>query len=179
MFIRARVAARADAPRPEAPAILEADAASRGDLLQAREGGMMEPQRLTPETVAPPSGAYVHAVRAGGFLFVAGQVARGRDGQVVGEGDVAAQAAQVLDNVQAVLATAGCTLRDVVKITCYLTDIRHRAPVGVVRQRYFGEHLPASTTVEVSNLGERELLIEIDAVALIPERASGVADDEV
>jgi 2-iminobutanoate/2-iminopropanoate deaminase len=139
----------------------------------------MEPQRLTPEGMAPPTGAYVHAVRAGGFLFVAGQVARGRDGAVVGEGDVEAQAAQVLENVQTVLATAGCTLRDVVKITCYLTDIRHRERVGVVRQRYFGETLPASTTVEVSNLGDRALLIEIDAVALVPERASGVADDEV
>jgi reactive intermediate/imine deaminase len=139
----------------------------------------MEPQRLAPQGVAPPTGAYVHGVRAGGFLFVAGQVARGRDGQVVGEGDVEAQAAQVLENIQAVLATAGCTLRDVVKVTCYLTDIRHRERVGAVRRRYFGETLPASTTVEVSNLGERELLIEIDAVALVPERASGVADDEV
>ena len=139
----------------------------------------MEPQRLTPEGVAPPTGAYVHAVRAGGFLFVAGQVARGSDGRVVGEGDVEAQAAQVLENVQAVLATAGCTLRDVVKVTCYLTDLRHRERVGAIRRRYFGDHLPASTTVEVSNLGERELLIEIDAIALVPERPSGVADDEV
>jgi 2-iminobutanoate/2-iminopropanoate deaminase len=124
-------------------------------------------------------GAYVHGVRAGSFLFVAGQVARGRNGQVVGEGDVEAQTAQVLENIQAVLATAGCTLRDVVKVTCYLTDIRHRERVGAVRRSFFGEHLPASTTVEVSSLGERELLIEIDAVALVPERASGVADDEV
>jgi 2-iminobutanoate/2-iminopropanoate deaminase len=139
----------------------------------------MEPQRLIPEGVAPPSGHYMHAVRAGGFVFVAGQVARSPAGAVVGEGDVEAQAAQVLENVQTVLATAGCTLRDVVKITCYLTDIRHRERVGVVRQRYFGEKLPASTTVEVSNLGDRALLIEIDAVALVPERASGVADDEV
>ncbi len=139
----------------------------------------MEPQRLTPAGVAPPAGAYVHAVRAGDFLFVAGQVARGPNGQIVGEGDVEAQTAQVLDNIQAVLATAGCTLRDVVKVTCYLTDIRHRERVGAVRRRYFGEHLPASTTVEVANLGERELLIEIDAVALVPERPRGVADDEV
>jgi reactive intermediate/imine deaminase len=139
----------------------------------------MEPQRLIPEGVAPPTGAYVHAVRAGGLLFVAGQVARGQDGKPVGEGDVEAQAVQVLENLQAVLATAGCTLRDVVQVTCFLTDLRHRERVGVVRRRYFGEHLPASTTVEVSKLAERELLIEMDAIALIPERASGVADDEV
>jgi 2-iminobutanoate/2-iminopropanoate deaminase len=140
---------------------------------------MMEPQRLTPEGVAPPTGAYVHAVRAGGFLFVAGQVARGPDGRPVGEGDVEAQTVQVLENLQAVLATAGCTLRDVVKVTCFLTDLRYRERVGAVRRRYFGEHLPVSTTVEVSKLAERELLIEMDAIALIPERASGVADDEV
>ncbi len=139
----------------------------------------MEPQRLTPEGVAPPSGAYVHVVRAGEFVFVAGQVARDPGGRLVGEGDVEAQTAQALENVRAVLATAGCSLRDVVRIGVYLTDIRHRERVGAVRRRYFGDRLPASTTVEVSNLGERELLVEIDAVALVPERPVGAADDEV
>ncbi len=139
----------------------------------------MELQRLTAAGVAPPVGAFVHGVRAGSFVFVSGQVARGPDGQLVGEGDVEAQTAQALENVQAVLATAGCTLADVVKVTVYLTDMRHRERVGAVRCRHFGDHLPASTTVGVGALAERELLVEIDAVALIPERAETVADDEM
>ncbi|HEY7060723.1 MAG TPA: RidA family protein [Chloroflexota bacterium] len=139
----------------------------------------MEPQRLSPAGVAAPTGAYAHGIKAGGFVFVAGQVARGPDGQVVGVGDPEAQAVQVLENMQAVLAAAGCTLRDVVKVTCFLTDLRHRERIGAVRRRYFGDHLPVSTTVEVSKLAERELLVEMDAIALMPERATGVADDEV
>ena len=139
----------------------------------------MELQRLSPTGVAPPAGAYVHGVRAGGLVFVAGQVARDREGRIVGRGDIEAQAAQALDNVQAVLAEAGCTLADVVKVTVFLTDIRDRERISAVRRRYFGDHLPASTTVEVSKLAMPELMIEIDAVAMVPARPPVVADDEV
>jgi reactive intermediate/imine deaminase len=139
----------------------------------------MEIQRLTSPDVSPPIGAFVHGVRAGSFIFVSGQVARGPDGRLVGENDIEAQTAQVLDNIQAVLATVGCTLADVVKVTTFMTDIRLRERAGAVRRRYFGDHLPASTTVGVSELAERELMIEMDAVALIPERTVGAADDEM
>jgi reactive intermediate/imine deaminase len=138
----------------------------------------MEIQRLTAPGVSPPIGAFVHGVRAGNLIFVSGQVARGPDGKLVGENDIEAQTAQVLDNIQAVLATVGCTLADVVKVTTFMTDIRLRERAGAVRRRYFGDHLPASTTVGVSELAERELMIEMDAVALIPERPAGAADDE-
>ncbi|HZU05983.1 MAG TPA: RidA family protein [Chloroflexota bacterium] len=136
-------------------------------------------QRLNPAGLAPPVGAYVHGVRGGGLVFVAGQVARDREGRIVGVGDIEAQTAQALENVQAVLAEAGCTLADVVKLTVYLTDMRHRERVSAVRRRYFGEHLPASTMVEVSKLGSPELLIEIDAIALAPAQAPTVAEDEL
>jgi 2-iminobutanoate/2-iminopropanoate deaminase len=139
----------------------------------------MSMQRLAPAGMAAPAGAYVHGVRAGGLVFVAGQVARDGEGHIVGVGDIEAQTAQVLENVQAVLAQAECTLADVVKVTVYLTDMRHRERVGAIRRRYFGEHLPASTTVEVSKLGGPELMIEIDAVALVPERPAVAADDEL
>ncbi len=139
---------------------------------------MMDVQRLTAPGVAPPIGAFVHGVRAGDFVFVSGQVARGPDGRLVGPGDIEAQTAQALANVQAVLAAAGCTLADVVKVTVYLTDIRDRERVGAVRRRYFGDHLPASTTVAVSALAEPGLLVEIDAIARVPPREPAVADDE-
>ena len=136
-------------------------------------------QRLTPKGVAPPPGAYVHGIRAGGFVFCAGQVARDREGRVVGAGDIEAQAVQVLENLKTILAEAGCTLADVVQMTVFLTDIRLSGRVGAVRRRYFGEHLPTSATVEVSKLGGPELMIEIQAVAMVPDTAPSAADDEL
>jgi reactive intermediate/imine deaminase len=139
----------------------------------------MAMQRLTPADMAPPGGAYVHGVVAGGLVFVAGQVARTSEGHTVGVDDIEAQAAQALDNVRSVLAAAGCTLADVAKMTVYLTDIRHIQRVGAVRRRYFGDHVPASATVEVSKLAEPELMIEIDAVAVVPSPAPAIGDDEL
>ncbi len=127
-------------------------------------------QRLMSDRAPPTGGAYVHAVRAGDLLFASGQLARDREGRVVGAGDIEAQTAYVLENLQAVLAEAGCTLADVTKISTFVTDLRYRDRITGVRRRYFGETLPASTMVQVSQLASPEMMIEIDAVALVPER---------
>ena len=90
------------------------------------------------------------------------------DGRLVGGDDVVAQARQVLANLGAVLAAAGATFADVVKVTVYLTDIADRARINPVRQEVFGEARPASTLVEVSALAVSGAKLEIEAVALVP-----------
>jgi 2-iminobutanoate/2-iminopropanoate deaminase len=117
---------------------------------------------------AEPISHYTDAVRAGELLFVSGCVPVDGEGRLVGGDDVVAQAKQVLANVGAVLAAAGATFADVVKVTVYLTDIADRAAINPVRQAIFGETRPASTLVEVSALAIPGARLEIDVVALIP-----------
>jgi 2-iminobutanoate/2-iminopropanoate deaminase len=111
---------------------------------------------------------YSHAAKAGGLLFVAGQVAQDQDGNVVGRGDVEAQAVQIFDNLRAVLASAGATLNDVVKLTTYTTNVAYRAKIAEVRGRYFTTYFPPNTFVVVAGLATPDYLLEIEAVAAVP-----------
>ncbi|MGI8973288.1 MAG: RidA family protein [Gaiella sp.] len=117
---------------------------------------------------AEPISHFTDAVQAGELLFVSGIVPVDGRRELVGGDDVVAQARQVFANMRAVLAAAGCTFADVVKVTVYLTDIRDRARVNPVRQQVFGEARPASTLVEISALVIHGARIEVDAVALVP-----------
>jgi 2-iminobutanoate/2-iminopropanoate deaminase len=114
-----------------------------------------------------PISHYTDAVRAGELLFVSGCVPVDADGRLVGDNDVVAQARQTLANVGAVLAAAGSSFADVVKVTIYLTDVDDRAKINPVRQAFFGETRPASTLVEVSGLAIPGARIEVEAVALV------------
>ena len=116
----------------------------------------------------PVTPSYSHAVRAGPFLFVAGQVARDRDGRIVGPGDVAAQTRQSLDNIRALVEAAGGTLDDVVETIVYLTDMRHRDVVMDLLTAYFAAPTPASTLVQVAALANESFLVEISARAVLP-----------
>lgn len=107
-------------------------------------------------------------LRAGDFIFVSGMIAWDRDRRIVGVGDPHAQTLQALDNMQAVLEAGGASLADVVKITFYLTDIRHKSLVWEARKQRFGAARPASTLVEVTHLVDPQALLEIDAVAFAP-----------
>jgi 2-iminobutanoate/2-iminopropanoate deaminase len=118
--------------------------------------------------LAEPISHYTDAVRAGDLLFVSGFVPVDGDGQLVGGDDVVAQTRQVFANLAAVLAAAGATFADVVKVTVYLTDIEDRARINPVRQEVFRDTRPASTLVEVSALATPGARVEIDAVALLP-----------
>ena len=89
-------------------------------------------------------------------------------GRVVGEG-VAEQARQIFRNLELVLRAAGCGPADVVKVTLFLLDVNDRATINPVRQEFFGDARPASTLVEVSALAVPGALLEIEAVAAIPE----------
>ena len=117
---------------------------------------------------AEPISHFTDAVRAGDLLFVSGVVPVDEHRELVGGDDVVAQARAVFANMEQVLAAAGCTFADVVKVTVFLTDIDDRSLVNPVRQKVFGKTRPASTLVEVSALVIRGARIEVDAVALVP-----------
>jgi reactive intermediate/imine deaminase len=117
---------------------------------------------------AEPISHFTDAVAAGGLLFVSGIVPVDAAGRLVGGDDVVAQARQVFANMADVLATAGCSFADVVKVTVFLTDVNDRPLVNPVRQEVFGETRPASTLVEISALVIPGARIEVEAVAVLP-----------
>ena len=126
---------------------------------------------LNPDSVATPLKPYYsNAVRsdAGPLLWISGQVALDADGKLVGEGDLRAQAVQVLDNIQAILADSGAEMEDIVKVTVYVTDIRAFNDIADIRERYFPKDGPSSVICEVSALAWPEFMIEIEAVAVVP-----------
>lgn len=125
-------------------------------------------QEIRVPGLAEPVSHYTDAVRAGDLLFVSGCIAVDGEGRLVGGDDVVAQARQVFANLVAVLAAAGSSLADVVKVSVFLTDVADRAAVNEVRKELFGDVRPASTLVEVSRLVLPGARIEIEAVALVP-----------
>jgi enamine deaminase RidA (YjgF/YER057c/UK114 family) len=124
---------------------------------------------VTSPDVAAPGGPFAPAVRAapGELLFISGQVAFGPDGAIVGAGDAGAQAAQCLRNVDVLLRAAGGGPGAVVRVVVYLTDIADRAAVAEARRAYFGDHRPAATLVEVKGLVHPDLVVEIEATAVL------------
>jgi len=111
---------------------------------------------------------YSHVVVVEGkkTIFVSGQLARSPSGDVVGAGDMRAQLRQVGENIKAALAAAGATLADIVKTNTYVTDIEEFFKHVDVRMEYFGA-LPTSTTVEVRKLAHPDLVVEVEAIAVI------------
>jgi reactive intermediate/imine deaminase len=117
------------------------------------------------EGVAPPAGHYSHGIIAAGrILFVAGQVALDEEGRLVGRGDAAAQARQVLTNLKRVIEGAGGSMANVARTTVYLTHLDDRGPVGNVRAEFFSAPAPANTLLVVTSLAQPEFLVEIDAI---------------
>ena len=102
------------------------------------------------------------------MVFASGQVARDVDGSLVGLGDIRAQTRKTLENLQAVLAEGGATMDDVVKVTVFVTSLsEHFADIHEVRKEFFKSDYPASTLVEISSLVDPDMLIEIEAIAVI------------
>ncbi len=125
---------------------------------------------FNPPDVWAPFGAFSMAVIQGDgqVVHLKGQVALDRDGNVVGKGDMRAQVRQVLENIRTVLAALGGTMGDIVSLTQYATDIELFMQSGDVRQEFFTDPYPVTTTVEVSRLYHTDLMIEITAIAEIP-----------
>jgi 2-iminobutanoate/2-iminopropanoate deaminase len=105
----------------------------------------------------------------GRVLHLSGQVSQAEDGSIVGVGDIVAQARQVLENIRGVLASVGGTMADIQKVTIFVTDISRLMDIHAVRAEFFPPPYPASTLVQVTALVRPEYLIEIEAVAVIPE----------
>ena len=125
---------------------------------------------LESAKVAAPGGIMSQGVEVlpGKTVFVSGQVARDLDGSVVGVGDVTVQPRKVLQNMEAVLAESGATMDDVVKVTVFVTNLaEHFAEIHKVRGEFFTSSYPASTMVEVTSLVHEDMLIEIEAVAVV------------
>ena len=126
----------------------------------------MSIQRLmVPGQLAPVS-HYCHVVRAGNLIWVSGAVGVRGDGSV--PDSVAEQAELALASIDACLKAAGAGAEHVVKVNVYLTDIADRAAINPARQRYFGDHRPASTLVGVAALVLPALKVEIEAQAVVP-----------
>jgi 2-iminobutanoate/2-iminopropanoate deaminase len=120
------------------------------------------------DSQAEPISHYTDAVEANGLLFVSGIVPLDGEGRVVGGDDVVEQARQVFRNMHDVLAAAGATFADVLKVTVFLTDVDDRAKINPVRQEVFGGTRPASTLVEISRLAVPGARIEVECVAALP-----------
>lgn len=105
----------------------------------------------------------------GRVLHLSGQVSQAEDGSLVGAGDIVAQTWQVLTNLQQVLASVGGTMADIQKVTIFVTDMTRLMDIHAVRAEFFAAPYPASTLVQISALVRPEYLIEIEAVAVIPE----------
>jgi enamine deaminase RidA (YjgF/YER057c/UK114 family) len=129
---------------------------------------------VLPRTLPKPQGfSYGFEVKHGRLVFIAGQVARDANNQVVGKGDLAAQFRQVCANIQAVMNAAGGEMTDIVKLTIYVLDVndykQRLREVGVVYREYFGKHFPAMTLVGARDLFDAAdgCLIEIEGVAAL------------
>ena len=117
----------------------------------------------------PPVSHYADATIANGFLFISGVIAAGPDGKLVGAGDISAQTECVFETIGKVLAASGASFADVTKVSVYLAKVDDRVAVNEVRKRVFGAHRPASTLLEVSAFVLPGTLIEVEAIAVLPD----------
>jgi 2-iminobutanoate/2-iminopropanoate deaminase len=124
----------------------------------------MKKQIITSEQAPPAVGPYSHAVAAGPFVFVSGQIPLNRQGEMV-QGDIVVQTVQVLENLKAILTTAGLALSDVVKTTVFLKDMADFAEMNRVYGEFFPDSPPARSTLQVAGLA-RNAAVEIEAIAL-------------
>ncbi|MDG5802214.1 RidA family protein [Streptomyces ossamyceticus] len=132
---------------------------------------MSELTRIAAPDGIAPAAQYAHVVMGTGrFVAVSGQVALDEDGELVGEGDPAAQARQVFENLRRCLTAAGAAFDDVVKLTYFVTDTAHLPAIRSARAEHIpDDRLPASSAVQVTALVRPEFLLEIEAFAVLGE----------
>ncbi len=127
-------------------------------------------KRTNPLALSTPTG-YTHVVEVTGpgkTVYISGQIALDKSGNLVGGADMKAQAEQVFKNLEAALAAAGATFDNVVKMNTYTTDMTQVQAIRDVRTKYFTKSTPASTLVQVVKLARPDLLLEIEVIAVVP-----------
>jgi enamine deaminase RidA (YjgF/YER057c/UK114 family) len=130
----------------------------------------MRRQLYSSGTSWEPVVGYSRAVRVDGRIWVSGTTSTGSDGAIVGHGDPYAQAKQAIANIERALAAAGAVLADVVRTRIFVTDIAHWREIGRAHGEAFANIRPATTMVEVARLIDPDLLVEIEADAVIIDR---------
>jgi 2-iminobutanoate/2-iminopropanoate deaminase len=129
----------------------------------------MATKTIQPESLNDPRPRYSQDIQTEGgrLLFIAGQTASDKNGNVVGKGDIKAQTRQVFDNIKAVLESAGGSLDNLVMTTTYITDRKYREGYNEVRRGLYKKDPPTSTLLIVSGLANEDYMIEIAGIAVI------------
>lgn len=132
-------------------------------------------REITDPMMREPAGAFVHALAVpatGELLFLSGLTAQDEEGRIVGPGDVVAQASAVFEQMERLLAAAGAGFRNVVKLTVFISDMQGWRAVTDERRRRFTGTYPTATMVEVGRFVHPEALLEVEAIAHVPDSSS-------
>jgi reactive intermediate/imine deaminase len=129
-------------------------------------------QQITSDKIRQPTGHFSQATvieARGKLVFISGMTSRRADGSIAGIGDIEAQTKQVCENLKAAVEAAGGDMDDIVRVDVYVRNMEHFDKIHKVRREYFKAPAPASTMVEICKMTSPEYLIEINAIAVLPD----------